>query len=191
MKLLRIFIVSPRRILTGLGVVLVTIFVLDRMLPTSFIPEEDQGFFIVELEIPEGTTLERARVVTGRAVELLNHHPAVAYVQNVTGSSPCVGTDQGRATLTMILKLWEECKSLDMKIEDMMVDARREFYYYPEAKSYMSHPPVVPGLDKNGGLEVQLEVKGDAGWDSLVSTADTLLYYVSQVPGFQDVFSAM
>ena len=73
-KLLRISIANPRRILAGFGMVLVAIFVLNRVLPTSFIPEEDQGFFTVELEMPEGTTLERTRAVTDRAIEFLDHH---------------------------------------------------------------------------------------------------------------------
>ena len=190
-KLLRISIANPRRILAGFGMVLVAIFVLNRMLPTSFIPEEDQGFFTVELEMPEGTTLERTRAVTDRAIEFLDHHPAVAYVQNVTGSSPRVGTNQGRATLTVILKPWEERKSSGMKVEDVMADARREFYYYPEAKSYVNRPPVIPGLGESGGLEMQLEAKGDASWDNLVSATDTFLYYASQAPELQGVSSAM
>ena len=190
-KLLRISIANPRRILAGFGMVLVAIFVLNRMLPTSFIPEEDQGFFTVELEMPEGTTLERTRAVTDRAIEFLDHHPVVAYVQNVTGSSPRVGTNQGRATLTVILKPWEERKSSGMKVEDVMVDARREFYYYPEAKSYVNRPPVIPGLGESGGLEMQLEAKGDASWDNLVSATDTFLYYASQAPELQGVSSAM
>ena len=190
-KLLRISIANPRRILAGFGMVLVAIFVLNRMLPTSFIPEEDQGFFTVELEMPEGTTLERTRAVTDRAIEFLDHHPAVAYVQNVTCSSPRVGTNQGRATLTVILKPWEERKSSGMKVEDVMADARREFYYYPEAKSYVNRPPVIPGLGESGGLEMQLEAKGDASWDNLVSATDTFLYYASQAPELQGVSSAM
>ena len=190
-KLLRISIANPRRILAGFGMVLVAIFVLNRVLPTSFIPEEDQGFFTVELEMPEGTTLERTRAVTDRAIEFLDHHPAVAYVQNVTGSSPRVGTNQGRATLTVILKPWEERKSSGMKVEDVMADARREFYYYPEAKSYVNRPPVIPGLGESGGLEMQLEARGDASWDNLVSATDTFLYYASRAPELQGVSSAM
>lgn len=190
-KLLRISIANPRRILAGFGMVLVAIFVLNRVLPTSFIPEEDQGFFTVELEMPEGTTLERTRAVTDRAIEFLDHHPAVPYVQNVTGSSPRVGTNQGRATLTVILKPWEERKSSGMKVEDVMADARREFYYYPEAKSYVNRPPVIPGLGESGGLEMQLEARGDASWDNLVSATDTFLYYASQAPELQGVSSAM
>ena len=190
-KLLRISIANPRRILAGFGMVLVAIFVLNRVLPTSFIPEEDQGFFTVELEMPEGTTLERTRAVTDRAIEFLDHHPAVVYVQNVTGSSPRVGTNQGRATLTVILKPWEERKSSGMKVEDVMADARREFYYYPEAKSYVNRPPVIPGLGESGGLEMQLEARGDASWDNLVSATDTFLYYASRAPELQGVSSAM
>lgn len=190
-KLLRISIANPRRILAGFGMVLVAIFVLNRVLPTSFIPEEDQGFFTVELEMPEGTTLERTRAVTDRAIAFLDQHPAVAYVQNVTGSSPRVGTNQGRATLTVILKPWEERKSSGMKVEDVMADARREFYYYPEAKSYVNRPPVIPGLGESGGLEMQLEARGDASWDNLVSATDTFLYYASRAPELQGVSSAM
>ena len=190
-KLLRISIANPRRILAGFGMVLVAIFVLNRMLPTSFIPEEDQGFFTVELEMPEGTTLERTRVVTDRAVQYLEKNPYVAYVQNVTGSSPRVGSNQARSELTVILKPWEERKSSGMKVEDVMADARREFYYYPEAKSYVNRPPVIPGLGESGGLEMQLEAKGDASWDNLVSATDTFLYYASQAPELQGVSSAM
>ena len=72
-----------------------------------------------------------------------------------------------------------------------MADARREFYYYPEAKSYVNRPPVIPGLGESGGLEMQLEAKGDASWDNLVSATDTFLYYASQAPELQGVSSAM
>ena len=190
-KLLQKAIGHPRRILAAFGMILVAIFVLNRALPTSFIPEEDQGFFTVELEMPEGATLERTRAVTDRAIRYLEEQEAVAYVQNVTGSSPRVGTSQSRATLTVILKPWEERKSADMKVEDVMAAARKEFYYYPEIKAYLNRPPVIPGLGESGGLEMQLEAKGDANWDNLVSATDTFLYYASQAPELQGVSSAL
>jgi len=184
-------IANPRRVLAGFGIALVFIFVMNRILPTSFIPEEDQGFFTVELEMPEGTTLERTRVVTERAVKFLMDQPAVAYVQNVTGSSPRVGTSQGRAALTVIMKTWEERKSSGMKVEDVMEVARKEFYYYPEIKAYVNRPPVIPGLGESGGLEMQLEARGNATWDNLVTARDTFLYYASKAPELQSVSSSL
>ena len=85
---------NPRRILSGFGIMLVIMFVISRFIPTSFMPQEDQGYFKVELELPEGATLERTRKVTERAVSYLLENPFVAYVQNVTGSSPRVGSNQ-------------------------------------------------------------------------------------------------
>lgn len=190
-KILRLSIGNPRRVLAGFGMVLVAIFVLNRVLPTSFIPEEDQGFFTVELEMPEGATLGRTREVVDRAVKYLDAQPAVAYVQSVNGSSPRVGTSQSRATLTVILKPWEERKSSGMKVEDVMEAARKEFYYYPEIKAYLNRPPVIPGLGESGGIEMQLEARGEANWDNLVSATDTFLHYAAEAPELQGVSSAM
>lgn len=190
-RILEKAICNPRRVLAGFGMALVAIFVLNRALPTSFIPEEDQGFFTVELEMPEGATLERTRQVTDRAIAYFEKQEAVAYVQNVTGSSPRIGTSQSRSTLTVILKPWEERKSSGMKVEDVMKAARKEFYYYPEIKAYLNRPPVIPGLGESGGLEMQLEARGDATWDNLVSATDTFLLYAAQAAQLQGVSSAM
>lgn len=55
---------NPRRLMSAFGLVLVAIFIIHRLVPTSFLPVEDQGYFKIELELPEGATLERTRVVT-------------------------------------------------------------------------------------------------------------------------------
>ncbi len=189
--MLRKVMQQPRRVLAGFGMVIVIIFVLNRILPTSFIPEEDQGFFTVELELPEGATLERTRTVTNRMIEFIKSQPAVAYVQNVTGSSSRLGTTQNRATLTVILKPWEERKGGDMGVGDVMEAVRKELYYYPEAKGYVNRPPVIPGLGESGGLEMQLEARGEATWDDLIQATDTFLYYAKQAPELQNISSAL
>ncbi|WP_293739808.1 efflux RND transporter permease subunit [uncultured Parabacteroides sp.] len=182
---------NPKRILVGFGMVIVFIFVLNRVIPTSFIPEEDQGFFTVELVMPEGATLERTRKVTERAISFIENLSAVAYVQNVTGSSTRVGTSQSRSTLTVILKPWEERKSSDMRVEDVMEQCRKEFLYYPEILAYLNRPPVIPGLGESGGLEMQLEARGDASWDNLVAATDTFMLYASKAPELTGVSSAL
>lgn len=169
---------NPKRVTAGFGMVIVFIFLLYRLIPTSFLPTEDQGYFTVELELPEGTTLERTRIVTNRAIDYLMKNPAVEYVQNVTGTSPRVGTSQARSQLTVILKEWTERD--DTTIEEIMADVQREFSQYPECKVYLSTPPVIPGLGTSGGFEMQLEARGDANYDDLVEATDTLMYYASQ-----------
>ncbi|MCD7711972.1 MAG: efflux RND transporter permease subunit, partial [Firmicutes bacterium] len=190
-KILQRAIGNPRRLIAGFGMVLIFIFVLNRIIPGSFIPEEDQGYFTIELEMPESATLERTRKVTDRAIDYLQSLPAVEYVQNVTGSSFRVGSSQSRAMLTVILKPWKERKSSGMGVADVMDAARKEFYYYPEIKVHLNRPPVIPGLGESGGLEMQLEARGDASWDNLVAATDTFLYYASLVPELRSVSSAL
>lgn len=175
---IRGFIANPRRVMAGFGTAIVLILVLHQIIPTSFLPVEDQGYFKVELELPEGATLERTRQVTERAIDFIMKQPSVAYVQNVTGSSPRVGTNQSRSELTVILKPWQERE--DETIEDIMAAVRREISTYPECKVYLSTPPVIPGLGTSGGFEMQLEARGDASFENLVQAVDTLMYYAGQ-----------
>ena len=169
---------NPRRLMSAFGLVLVAIFIIHRLVPTSFLPVEDQGYFKIELELPEGATLERTRVVTDRAVQYLEKNPYVAYVQNVTGSSPRVGSNQARSELTVILKPWEERKGIS--IDKIMENVEQDLKEYPECKVYLSKPPVIPGLGTSGGFEMQLEARGEATFDNLVQAADTLMYYAQK-----------
>ena len=169
---------NPRRVMVGFGMVLIFIYMFHRLVPTSFLPVEDQGYFTVELELPETATLERTRAVTDRAVDFIMKDPAVEYVQNVTGSSPRVGTSQARSQLTVILKEWKERDNTT--IDEVMDRIQKELETYPESKVYLSTPPVIPGLGTAGGFEMQLEARGDATYDDLVRATDTLMYYASQ-----------
>lgn len=168
----------PRRALSGFGMMLIAILLIHRLIPTSFLPIEDQGYFKVELELPEGATLERTRKVTERAVDYLMLNPAVEYVQSVAGSSPRVGSSQARSELTVILKPWEERDG--QTIDDVMAQVKKDMAEYPECKVYLSTPPVIPGLGSSGGFEMQLEARGDATFENLVQATDTLMYYASK-----------
>ena len=169
---------NPRRVLSVFGVILVAIFLINRLIPTSFLPVEDQGYFKVELELPEGATLERTRIVSERAIEYLMLNPAVEYVQSVVGSSPRVGSSQARSELTVILKPWGARDG--QTIDEVMAQVKKDLQEYPECKVYLSTPPVIPGLGSSGGFEMQLEARGDATFDNLVQATDTLMYYASQ-----------
>ena len=187
--LIKHIVKHPRRVLSTFGMVLIAILLIHRIIPTSFLPIEDQGYFKIELELPEGATLERTRIVTERAVEYLMKNPAVEYVQSVAGSSPRVGTSQARSELTVILKPWEERDS--QTIDNIMAQAKKDMSQYPECKVYLSTPPVIPGLGSSGGFEMQLEARGDATFENLVQATDTLMYYASKRKELSGLSSAL
>ena len=177
-SIIKRIIPRSKRVLGWFGMMIVAAFILNKLLPTSFIPQEDQGNFRVELELPEGATLERTRKVTQRAVDYLMSLPEVAYVLDVVGSSPRVGGNQSRSSeLTVVLKPWEQRDHTTIK--ELSDQIKQEMSQYPEAKVYVSTPAAIPGLGDSGGFQMQLEARSDATYDDLVQAVDTLMHYAS------------
>lgn len=187
-KVVRRTMGHSRRVMAGFGMVLILIFLLNKYTPSSFIPQEDQGFFTVELEMPEGTTIERMRKVAERAIAFIDSHEAVDHVQNVIGSSPRVGTNQGRTTLTVMLKPWKE---RSMHVDEVMRDVQKELFEYPEIRVFTSKPPVVPGLGGAGGIEMKLQARSGASREDLVAATDTFLHYARQHKAVGNASSAL
>ena len=177
-KMIRASLHHRRRMVAFFGVTIIGIWVFSSLVPSSFMPKEDQGYFTVELELPVGATLERTRVVTDRAMAFLMRQPDVQYVLNVTGTSPRVGSNQSNSQLTVILKPWKERKETD--INKTMETVRDSLSVYPESKVYISTPAVIPGLGTSGGFSMVLEARGDATYEDLQRAADTLMFYASQ-----------
>ena len=178
-----------RRMFAAFGIVLIGIWLMNRLVPQSFMPQEDQGYFTVELELPEGATIERTREVTDRALAYLMKDPDIEHVLNVTGSSPRVGSNQAHSQLTVILKPWDERET--QEISEVMNRVREEFSRYPESKVYLSTPPVIPGLGQSGGFEMVLEARSDMTYEQLQMAVDTLMYYAERTPELTGLSTSM
>ena len=178
-----------RRMFAAFGIVLIGIWLMNRLVPQSFMPQEDQGYFTVELELPEGATIERTREVTDRAMAYLMKDPDIEHVLNVTGSSSRVGSNQAHSQLTVILKPWDERET--QEISEVMNRVREEFSRYPESKVYLSTPPVIPGLGQSGGFEMVLEARSDMTYEQLQMAVDTLMYYAERTPELTGLSTSM
>jgi len=180
---------KPRRMYVFFGLALVFIWLMNRVTPTSFMSPEDQGYFTVELELPEGATIERTREVTERAMTFMMSDPDVEHVLNVTGSSPRVGTNQAHTTLTVIMKPWGERDEQDInKVRRRIVD---EFSRYAESDVHVYSPPIIPGLGASGGFEMVLEARGETTYAELQAATDSLMALASNMPEFADLSASL
>lgn len=167
----------PRRMFAAFSFTLIFIWLMNSFMPTSFMSQEDQGYFTVELELPEGATIERSREVSERAVAFLLDDPDVEFVLNVTGSSSRVGTNQAHTQLTVVLKPWD--KRHTHSIAEVRKRVQEELGKYPESKVYIFTPAIIPGLGTSGGFEMVLEARGDAAYQDLQNAVDTLRRYAA------------
>lgn len=179
----------PKRMIALYGLILVAVWLMNRVLPTSFMPREDQGYFTVELELPEGATIERTRKVTERAMQWLMSQPDVEHVLTVSGSSPRVGTNQAHSQLTVILKPWNDRTSDN--IEALMAETMAELSTYPESRVYLSTPAIIPGLGNSGGFEMVLEARATTTYEELQHAVDTLMAYARESPEISGISSSM
>ncbi len=180
---------KPRRMYVAFGLALIFIWFMNRVMPQSFMSPEDQGYFTVELGLPEGATIERTREVTERAMAYLQSDPDVEHVLNVTGSSPRVGTNQEHATLTVILKPWEERETED--IGEIRSRISAEFAKYPESSVHVFSPPIIPGLGTSGGFEMVLEARGETTYAELQAATDSIMSIASTMPEFADLSASL
>ncbi len=188
-RMVRVSLKHSRRMFAIFGVCCAGILIMARLVPQSFIPTEDQGYFTVELELPVGATLERTREVSKRAMAFFMRQDDIEHVLDVVGSSPRVGTSQSNVQYTVIMKPWKERKERD--INKTMQLVRDSLSLYPESQVYISTPAVIPGLGASGGITMALEARGDCSYEQLQEAADTLIYYAQRRKEFSGVSNAM
>jgi len=143
------------------GGLIVAVVALFRIVPGSFVPEEDQGYLFVANMMPDAVSLERTTEVSDRAVSLLLENPAVADVAQLDGFSIIDSQNKTNAALLFAsLKPYGERKGKEETAFAVLAEARRKFAGIKEGLVIPLNPPSIPGLGTTGGFEFYIQSKG-------------------------------
>ncbi|MFT3719314.1 efflux RND transporter permease subunit [Pseudorhodoferax sp.] len=141
-------------------------------LPTSFLPEEDQGMLMVQVKLPSGATQQQTLQVIDQVSEYMRGQPEVESVMAVAGFSTG-GSGQNSGMGFVRLKDWGErqadAASIGMRITQEM--GRR----FLDAQIFAMAPSGIPGLGQSAGFTLQLQDLGGAGHEALVAARNQLL----------------
>jgi hydrophobe/amphiphile efflux-1 (HAE1) family protein len=136
--------------------------------PTSFVPDEDQGYVIAIASMPDGASLERTVQVDKTIEEIARRHPGVDHVVSLTGFSLIESLDRTTiGTNFIILKDWKERKKKNLQAKAILQDLNKEFFAIQDAAILALNPPAIQGLGTVGGFEFWLENRGDRGPEAL------------------------
>ncbi|MFP2958320.1 efflux RND transporter permease subunit [Myxococcus sp. 1LA] len=161
-----------------------------RLTPTGFIPGEDQGYLIVAVQGPEGTSLDYTRNVLLQAEQVLRQQPEVADIFTVGGFS-LLGTGVNYGTLFVNLHLWDERKRPEQSVAGLVERLRRPLMAIGGARVLPFEPPAIRGVGSVGGFEFILEdQQGGRTLAQLAQTTDMLVGAAGQDPGLRGVFSS-
>ncbi|CNF19103.1 aminoglycoside/multidrug efflux system [Yersinia rohdei] len=157
-------------------------------LPTSFLPLEDRGVFMAQVQLPVGSTQQQ----TLRVVEKVENYFLTAEKDNVlsvfatVGSGPG-GNGQNVARLFIRLTDWEQRKNSQDSSFAIIERATKVFNKIAEARVSVSSPPAISGLGGSSGFDMELQDHGGLGHEKLMAARDQLLQMASQDPALTRV----
>jgi HAE1 family hydrophobic/amphiphilic exporter-1 len=133
------------------------IYVMFERIPSTFLPVEDQGYFFVVLQLPDGASLERTEAVAKKSEEILRGLPGVDTVGSVVGFSFLSFSNQSNAGVQFaVLKPWDE-RGPDESATALRAKAQQLLIQLPDALVLAFDPPSIQGLGTTGGFEFQVE----------------------------------
>ena len=158
-------------------VIVVTVGYLFRRMPTSYIPDEDQGILMVQATLPPGSsTLEQTARVMDRVRDyfLVQEKDAVESFMDVDGVS-FGGQGQNMALGFVKLKDWKLRQGSDLKVKAIASRAMKNFSQIKEAMVFAFPPPPVVELGMASGFDFELQDRGGLGHDKLMAARNQLL----------------
>ncbi len=155
-------------------------------LPGSFLPEEDQGYFINMVQLPPGASQERTVAVLTQVEQYYLEQPEVAHVIGVVGFS-FFGRGQNAAIAFVRLKEWDERKGPAHSAQSLVRRANMAFFQIKQAMIFAINPPPIPELAATGGFDFRLQDRGGLGRDKLLEARNMALGMASQNPDLTGV----
>lgn len=159
--------------------------------PTAFVPAEDKGLLLVNIQLPDASSLSRTKRVVDKVSAILEQDAAVEVVTSITGFSVLNGASSSNAaTLFVVLKPWgqrPEQENLAFNVAERING--RAFLEVPEAQVMVIAPPAVPGMGAVGGLELMLQDTLARPPAELAAVLNDIIVEGNHTPGLQDVFS--
>jgi HAE1 family hydrophobic/amphiphilic exporter-1 len=127
-------------------------------LPTSFVPDEDQGYFYLNVQLPNASSLQRTREVATQIESILKKTPGVKYTTSVLGFSllSLVRTSYN-AFMWVTMDPWDDRTTREQQFQVIKAHLNQELSRLPEAVAFAFSPPAIPGVGTSGGFTFVLE----------------------------------
>jgi hydrophobe/amphiphile efflux-1 (HAE1) family protein len=145
-------------------------------LPSSFLPDEDQGYVYINMDLPHAASLERTSAAARQVEEILASTPGVEYTTSVVGFSllSFVRTTYN-GFFFVTLEPWSDRKTRAEQYQEIKVRLNRQLSKLPEGTAFSFSPPAIPGVGTSGGFQFVLEDRAGRDVQFLADNLDKFL----------------
>ena len=163
---------------------------LYKLVPTSFVPEEDQGYYITSLSLPEAASLNRTKGVTKDFLNKLGDLPAVTNVMSITGLDLLGGGMKSNSSAMFVaLDSWAQRTSPMLSVGAVVGQTFGMGAHLPEGMVIAFAPPSLPGLGMVGGLTLMLEDQKGGSLENLDSMSQKFVIAAKERPEIGSITS--
>nr|QGT50597.1 multidrug efflux RND transporter permease subunit [uncultured Elusimicrobia bacterium] len=156
---------------------------------TSFIPTEDQGVALVDIQLPEGAAFARTKAVLEKITPMVRETPGVKHMTAVIGHSMVAGSGENVAMAFLSLDPWDKRKAAPLQQTAIVNKLTRELSSIPEATIRVFEMPSIPGLGTTGGLDLRLQALNDFDYQQLAAAADGSAFKMMMDPSMMIAYS--
>lgn len=140
-----------------LGMLLLGNYAILKISHSSFIPNEDQGVLMMNVQLPEGASRERTQSFVNKIFPMIKEEKGVSGVMNVIGTSMIGGSGENVAMSIIILDPWDKREGAELYSTNIMNRIRGKLIGLPEADIQIFELPAIPGLGSSGGMDYRLQ----------------------------------
>ena len=190
-KIVKWLLARPGMALVSYGILTAIAVLLFMHWPSTFIPDEDDGYFIAVVQLPPAASLERTQAVGDKINRILDSYPEVENYIGISGFSVMGGGEQSNsATYFVVLKNWSERKGKEHTAAAVVNRFNGEAYMTIQAGTVFAMvPPAIPGLGASGGLQLQLEDRRNLGPTEMQQAINAMLASYHSKPALASVSS--
>ncbi|MBV8486941.1 MAG: efflux RND transporter permease subunit, partial [Planctomycetaceae bacterium] len=170
------------------GLLVLTYWVFQQA-PTGFIPQQDQGRLIVNIQLPDSASLERTKIAAAQLEAIARETPGVGHTVAISGLSFLMQANSPNfASMFIVLDPFEKRQSPELSDTAIMAKLKKEWARrVKDAKVAVYGAPPIPGLGVAGGFKIVVEDRGSLGLDILQQQTDNLVRKLQHVHGLTSV----
>lgn len=160
---------------------------------TSFVPSEDQGFVMANIQLPEGATLGRTEEITKQFAEIAKTEPGIRDIITIMGFSFTGGAGENVAIAMIALKPWSERPKAEDSSTAIVNRLQAKTMDIPEAEFQLMEMPAIPALGLSDGMQIKIQSLESGDYNQLDNAAKNFIANVMSLPevrfGFSDFTS--
>ena len=189
-KTVRKLIRGSKLCLAGLLVIVVLALTFFKMLPTTFVPNEDQGYFMATISLPEAASMNRTRQVGYDVAEIVKGIPGVKDTLVIAGYDVLAGALKPNAALLVVaLDTWSERPDKERYVDSIIRQVYMRTARIPEATVMAFNAPALPGGGSTGAMTFMLQDRGGGNVEEMTDVSKKFLGEARKRPELTGVYS--